>query len=323
MHWGRLIGMPREQEQISNSPKTLVEKEGFLRKSKRHIIQLLAALLYNLNVPGFVTGTIYKGPTKALCAPGLNCYSCPGAVLACPIGSLSASLNDLDRKLPFYIVGTLLAFGAIFGRTICGWACPFGLLQDLLDKIPLPKLAKNKVTRRLTFVKYLMLIVLVLAVPFMYWLTTSVAYPAFCGWVCPAGTLEAGIPLVVANDSLRMFLGSLFSWKVGILIAFLITCVFVYRPFCRFICPLGAILSFFNRFSLLRYRVDHLRCTNCGDCVRSCKVDVAKVSDRECIQCGSCAKQCQNSAIAFSLSKRDLSNKDNQILENEGSNEKS
>jgi polyferredoxin len=227
--------------------------------------------------------------------------------LACPIGSLSGSLNDLDRKLPFYMVGTLLAFGVILGRTICGWACPFGLLQDLLDKIPLPKLAKNKITRRATGLKYVMLFGLVIAVPFAFWLATDVAYPAFCGWICPAGTLEAGIPLTLANESLRMFLGPLFSWKMALLIAFLITCLFVYRPFCRFICPLGALLSFFNRFSLLGYRIDHSRCTSCGDCVASCKMDVKEVSDRECIQCGNCAKQCPSAAIRFSLTKKTAS----------------
>ncbi|HBT96125.1 MAG TPA: 4Fe-4S ferredoxin [Coriobacteriia bacterium] len=271
---------------------------------KRHIVQLLAALLYNLNLPGFATGQIYDGPSKAICAPGLNCYSCPGAVLACPIGSLSASLNDLDRKLPFYLVGTLLAFGALFGRTICGWACPFGMIQDLLDRIPLPKLGKNKITRRLTGLKYLMLIVLVILVPLGFWLLTDVAYPAFCGWICPAGTLEAGIPLTLANQSLHMFLGPLFSWKIALLIAFIIACLFIYRPFCRFICPLGALLSFFNRFSLLGYRVDRSRCTNCGDCVENCKMDVHEVSDRECIQCGKCAMQCPSAAIRFCVAGR-------------------
>ena len=87
---------------------------------KRHIVQLLAALIYNLNLGGFSTGTLYQGVTKGLCVPGLNCYSCPGAVGACPIGALQNALAAPDHRLPFYLLGTLLAFGALLGRTVCG-----------------------------------------------------------------------------------------------------------------------------------------------------------------------------------------------------------
>jgi len=268
---------------------------------KRKVIQLLAALLMNLNLVGFATGRIYKGPSKMVCAPGLNCYSCPGAVLACPIGSLSASLQDLNYKLPFYLVGTILAFGAFFGRTVCGWLCPFGLIQELLAKVPLPKLAKGRSTRRLSLLKYLVLAGLVIAAPLIYRWLTGVAYPAFCGWLCPVGTLEAGIPLVVLNEPLRASIGALFSLKIVLLAVILLACLFVYRPFCRFLCPLGALLSFFNRFSLLRYRVDKERCTSCGNCVSSCKMDIHQVSDRECIQCGQCQRNCEAGAINFSI----------------------
>jgi len=271
------------------------------RQFKRRIIQLLAALLMNLNLAGFSSGSIYKGASKMVCAPGLNCYSCPGAVLACPIGSLSASLQDLNYKLPFYMIGTILAFGAFFGRTICGWLCPFGFIQELLDKIPLPKLPKSRVTRRLSLLKYLVLVGLVIAVPLFYRVFTGVAYPAFCAWLCPAGTLQAGIPLIIANPPLRALLGWLFSWKILFLALTLVACLFIYRPFCRWLCPLGALLSFFNRFSLLGYRVDKNRCTACGNCVASCKMDVHRVSDRECIQCGRCRMTCTAGVINFSI----------------------
>ncbi|MDR1713713.1 MAG: 4Fe-4S binding protein [Coriobacteriales bacterium] len=268
---------------------------GGLARFKRRIIQLLAALLFNLNLPGFASGSIYKGATKAICAPGLNCYSCPGAVTACPIGALQSSLAAADHKLPLYIVGTVLAFGALFGRTICGWLCPFGLIQELLDKIPLPKLAKGAWSRTLSRLKYLILALTVIILP------TVLASPTFCAWLCPAGTLEAGLPIIAANPAIRASLGGQFVFKASLLALFVLASAVIYRPFCRFLCPLGALYSFFNRFALLRYRVDPARCTHCGVCSETCKMDVKQVSDAECIQCGSCVGKCQQCAIGHTL----------------------
>lgn len=272
-----------------------------IARFKRHIIQLLAALLYNLNFEGFATGTIYQGSSKGICVPGLNCYSCPGAIGACPIGSLQAALVASDQKLPLYVIGTILAFGALLGRTVCGWLCPFGLIQDLLDKAPLPKVRKGAWSRAFSWGKYVILIGLVIIAPLVLLGATGVGTPAFCAYLCPAGTLEAGIPLVTMNEGLRFMLGSLFNWKVGVLVALVLVSLFVYRPFCRFLCPLGALYSFFNRFALLRYRVDNEACTNCGACLAVCKVDIRTVSDRECIQCGACVTSCKTNAIRFSL----------------------
>lgn len=274
---------------------------ALLKRFKRHLIQLLAALLYNLNFEGFATGSIYQGQTKGICVPGLNCYSCPGAIGACPIGSLQAALTASNQRLPLYIVGTLLAFGALLGRTVCGWLCPFGFIQDLLDKIPFPKIRKGSWSRILSYGKYLVLIGLVIIGPFVLLSTTGVATPAFCAFLCPAGTLEAGIPLISANPSLQIMVGALFSWKVAVLVVLLLLCLFVYRPFCRFLCPLGALYSFFNRFALLRYRVDEEKCISCNICLSVCKVDTRHVSDRECIQCGACVTNCESGAIQFSL----------------------
>lgn len=282
-----------------------------LARFKRHLIQLLAALLYNLNFQGFATASLYQGPLKGACVPGLNCYSCPGAIGACPIGSLQAALAASDRKLPLYMIGNLLAFGALLGRTVCGWLCPFGLIQDLIDKIPLPKVRKGAWSRVLSWGKYLVLGGLVIAAPIALAQVTGVGTPAFCAWLCPAGTLEAGLPLVSADAVLQAMTGALFTWKVAVLVALLAVCLFVYRPFCRFLCPLGALYSFFNRFALLRYRVDEERCTGCGSCVAACKVDVRCVSDRECIQCGACATICPEDAIRFTL--RDMIRKNEQL----------
>jgi ferredoxin len=268
------------------------------RPSKRRLIQLYAALLFNANLKGFATGRIYKGPTKGLCTPGLNCYSCPGATTACPLGALQNSLSASGARMPYYIFGILLLYGLLLGRAICSFLCPFGLLQELLHKIKTPKLKKSRFTRWLSYLKYLLLAVLVILYPLLFMLKDG-TLPAFCKYVCPAGTLEGALSLLsyVGNSDMFRMLGPLFTWKFVLLVVFLVGSVFVYRFFCRFFCPLGAIYGLFNRFCLLGMRVEEEKCIDCGLCTGYCGMDVRRVGDCECIQCGECAAVCPTGAI--------------------------
>ncbi len=265
-------------------------------------MQALTALLYNINLPGFVKGRIYQGDLKKICVPGLNCYSCPGAVGSCPIGSLQSSIGTVKNKVSLYVVGFLILVGALFGRFICGWACPFGLVQELLHKIPSPKLRNKRAFGVLKYGKYAMLIVFVLLLPALFLLQNSVTIPAFCKYICPAGTLEAGVPLVALNQSLRQTVGLLFSWKMLLLIAMIVSAVFIYRPFCRFICPLGAIYAQFNRISVFGLKLDSSKCTRCGVCAGACKADIYPAdtpNNPECVRCGDCVKACPHCALKF------------------------
>ena len=269
-------------------------KGGVLRRiSLRRYTQLIVAVLYNCNFKGFAKGTLYTGDSKGICVPGLNCYSCPGAVGACPLGSLQSALASYKFRFPYYVLGTLLLFGILCGRLICGFLCPFGLIQELLNKIPGPKLKKSCATRIISKTKYIILLVFVIIVPLVK------LYPGFCKYICPAGTLQGGLPLVLADEGLRSMLGFLFSWKVIIMVVILAACVFCYRSFCRFLCPLGALYSFFNPVSFFGIKVDQSKCTHCNACVNKCKMDVRKVCDAECIQCGECIKSCPEQAISF------------------------
>ncbi len=263
--------------------------EGF----KRKFTQLIAAVLYNFNFAGFIEGRIYKGKTKGVCAPGLNCYSCPGAVLSCPLGSLQGALQKSAYKVPLYMLGTLLLFGILLGRMICGFLCPFGLIQELLHLIPVPKIKKSRFTKILSYLKYIILAVFVVLIPIVRFV------PGFCKYICPAGTLEAGIPLAIADEKLRTQLGFLFSWKVFLAAICILLCMFCYRAFCRFICPLGAIYSFFNPVSFFGITVDKEKCTGCNACISICKMDTKKVGDHECIHCGACKSVCPEEAIFY------------------------
>lgn len=277
---------------------------GKIKLSKRRWIQLLSALIYNANLKGFKDGKIYKGSIKGICVPGLNCYSCPGAVASCPLGSLQSSLTQIETRLPLYIIGLLLIFGITLGRGVCAFLCPFGLIQELLYKIPSPKIKKSKMTRRFTWVKYAILLIFVFALPLYTLWQNGVAVPAFCKYICPAGTLEGGIPLVLLNGNLRGIIGTLFFWKVFLLLIVVIGSVFMYRFFCRFLCPLGAIYSLFNRYAIWGITVDEQKCTKCKSCVRFCKMDVAHINDRECIRCGECRSKCNQNAVEHRLWKK-------------------
>ena len=276
-----------------------VQKIKDLMPSKRKWIQLYAALLYNANLKGFVQGNIYQGGTKVLCAPGINCYSCPGAVGACPLGSLQGAISSGHSTL-WYVGGILLLYSILFGRMICGWVCPFGYIQELVYKLKTPKLKKNKFTRILSYLKYVLLVVFVFIIPIMYAFKDQ-PLPAFCKFICPAGTLEGGMLLLAneVNASYFSMLGPIFTWKFLLMVSIMVGCVFVFRLFCRFLCPLGALYGLFNKFSFFGVKVEEHNCINCNLCVKHCKMDVNKVGDQECISCGECMNVCPTDAIKW------------------------
>lgn len=268
---------------------------------KRHGVQALWALLTNSYLTGFLYGRIYRGSLKKLCLPGLNCYSCPGALGSCPIGAMQAVIGSGNFKFAFYTAGFLMFLGALFGRFACGWLCPFGLIQELLHKIPFPrKLRTLPGDRILCKLKYLILAVFVILLPMFLVDILGQGAPYFCKLICPAGTLEGGLPLVLLNRSMRGALGWLYAWKNVLLVITVFLSILIYRPFCKYVCPLGAIYSLFNPISVFRCRVDEAACTGCGTCARVCKMNldpVKQISHAECIRCGACRKACPARAI--------------------------
>ena len=275
------------------------------RPVTRRLIQLYSALLYNAHLRGFIEGEIYEGKAKYACVPGLNCYSCPGAIGACPLGALQNALASAGHRAGWYVLGIFLLFGSILGRTVCGWLCPFGLIQELLHKIPTFKLKKSPATRLLSYLKYGFLAIFVLVIPLWYGLMHNMPMPGFCKFICPAGTLEGAIALLShpENGDLFGMLGVFFTSKFVILVMIGLACIFCYRSFCRFVCPLGAIYGLFNRFCLTGVQVDTDKCNGCGACVRHCRMDVRHVGDHECIHCAKCMEVCAQKAISLKAGK--------------------
>ena len=281
------------------------------RNNVRHVFQSFWFLLTNSFFEGFKTGKIYGGKWKQLCVPGMNCYSCPGAKGSCHIGALQAVIGSPKYKFSYYVVGFLFFVGALIGRGVCGYLCPFGLVQDLLHKIPfVKKIETFKGDKALRKAKYLILLVFVILLPLFLVDIIGQGAPYFCKLICPVGMLEGGIPLVWMNTSMRGAVGFLYAWKGLILLLTILLSVIIYRPFCKYICPLGAIYSLFNSVSLFRYTLDHQKCIHCGRCKAVCEMQcdpVKNCNDLECIRCGKCKNACPVDAIACGITKLDVS----------------
>ena len=264
-------------------------------------IQAGAVLFTNLHLPNFIKGGIYQGKGKTVCVPGLNCYSCPAASGACPIGAFQAVAGSSKFRFSCYISGFLILLGVLLGRLICGFLCPFGWFQELLHRIPTRKFSTKKL-RPLTYLKYVILLVMVVLLPAFAVNDVGMGDPFFCKYLCPQGVLEGAIPLALVNSGIRAALGGLFTWKLCILLAVAVLSVLFYRPFCKWLCPLGAFYALFNKVSLLQMKVDANACISCGKCVKVCSmdVDVTKTPDHaECIRCGKCVLACPTGAVRF------------------------
>jgi ferredoxin len=287
----------------------------------RAFVQAASAFLTNGYLKGFVTGKIFNGPTKHLCVPTLNCYSCPGALFACPVGAVQVILaggggvdptapHTFREKMtgilsgsPLYVIGFLMIIGALIGRATCGWVCPFGWLQDLVHKIPVKKF---RAPRFMSYLRYVFLIGMVILMPLFWVDKTGMSGPAFCELACPAGTLEGGILLPLLNHDLRGMLGKLFAFKVTSLVILLVLMAFFARPFCSWICPLGAFLGPFNRISLFKLRFREDECVHCHKCRQVCPsgLDVeTEIDTSDCIRCLECANVCPKHLIRFTPGK--------------------
>lgn len=273
-------------------------------KRLRLTVQLVFTIVTNGYLYGFLNGKIYRGGLKYVCVPGLNCYSCPGALASCPIGALQALLNQRGFQVPFAALGFFFVFGSLLGRFVCGWLCPFGLVQDLLHKISLFRKKKRLPGHSvLKYGKYVVLVLLV-CVGSMFLFGGFAKVPAFCKYLCPSGTLLGALPLMSANEALRGQAGGLFLWKLGILIGIVLLSIKVYRPFCQYLCPLGAIYGWFNRFSLVQIHWEQENCVSCGACEKACPValSVQEISrSPECIRCGKCVDACPQKCLHFKV----------------------
>ncbi len=243
------------------------KKKAFSLARFRGFIQAGATLLTNLHLPNFAKGALYQGGGKYVCVPGLNCYSCPGAAGACPVGSIPGGgglfqvpLFLLHYRHPHPLWG---AAGAVHLR----FPLPIRVVSGAFAQDPIPQAFHQKL-KPLRYLKYAVLLVMVVLLPLLAVNELGMGDPFFCKYLCPQGVLEGAIPLSLTNAGIRAALGKLFTWKACILLAVIVGSVVFYRPFCKWLCPLGAFYALLNKVSLFQMRVDTHKCVSCGACAK-------------------------------------------------------
>ena len=260
---------------------------------KRGIAQLVFLISANLGAFGFKTG---------FCYPFFYCHSCPAATSACPIRAIEIGVSkaDWNWKFIFYPILIIGAVGVVFGRAVCGWACPIGLLQRatgrvarlLKKKYPvLKKLGQHKAERYFRYIKYFGLIGLAILIPiFINFMFTD---------LCPVGFLVGTVPISVLNPG-EYVPNEFFYAALVVFILFIVLIFVVERGWCRYFCPVGAMLAPFNKISIYHVSVDKSKCIYCNACSDVCPmgIDVVNMNrDPECIICGKCVEACPKNII--------------------------
>ncbi|MBN1882411.1 MAG: 4Fe-4S binding protein [Deltaproteobacteria bacterium] len=191
----------------------------------------------------------------------------------------------MDTAAFLFFVG----LAVIGNKLVCGWACPFGALQELIYSIPVLKKIKKKKP------------------PF--WVTNTVRGVLFVVAVLVMAGLVGGAPglsIYHLVNPFNLFGLSFETWTIlAVVIGALVVGLFFYRPFCQFICPFGFVSWLAERVSLFRVRVDHDACTECGACIRACPLTAAKARvektpfGADCFSCGRCLNVCPTDAIRY------------------------
>jgi ferredoxin-type protein NapH len=258
----------------------------FMAKNKTHRLAARIARWRVVVQAGFLLAWLDPLAVRMhnFCAPVFHCHSCPLATFACPIGVM-ANFSAL-HTIPFAVIGMLLVLGAVFGAFICGWACPFGFLQDLVAKVPTPKFV---LPAWMGVFRYVVLAALVLVVPYL-WGNDN---PLFFCRLCPAGAIEGSLPNIVSLAQA----GQPIVWptpaKLTILGVVVVAMFFIWRPWCTLVCPLGAIYALMNHVSFLFLRFRRERCIDCAECRSLCADggdSEARIDGLRCLRCMECLR---------------------------------
>lgn len=284
-------------------------EEFFRHGSTRILTQWAAFVVARLGVVR-VSGV---WPLRRSCLgtfPFLNCQACEMATGACPVG---LAQNLLSKAiLPVHLIGSMLLFGLVLGKSICGWLCPFGFISDIIDRV---SLKLWKLPRGLANLRYWVLAIVVLA-PLGFAWTGITGHNFFCSTLCASGKVYGIWPYWLTTAAPSVF--PLSRWlsgagvvegellfHVALTLVMLVAMVMVSgRIFCRVLCPLGGFWGLFNGISLVG--IDHRRasCTGCGACERVCPMGVSRnfadfVDRSSCMSCGRCIPVCPGGARRY------------------------
>ncbi|MDK9723610.1 MAG: 4Fe-4S binding protein [Sterolibacteriaceae bacterium MAG5] len=228
---------------------------------------------------------------------------------------VKAQQVTMQVVLPILLtMATFLAFFFVVGKAFCGWICPLGTVQELLNKVgrrfnrPLHRLQDGNL-KKVRPAKWVMLLGLIFALPILAGVGIAphgLSNP-YCD-VCPSRIvttlLTADVEEIAlkTGDSTRMLLNALGNIVAGFVV---VAALAIRQPFCR-ICPMLSFNSLFQRLSPMRLsKVKHESCEKCGVCTQACPMDIPEIArehgrkayHEDCTLCGRCAEYCPQDGV--------------------------
>ncbi len=282
----------------------------------RYAVQLAFFFAFNVVLldiffPSFAT----KSYTLPL--PVLASLNSPWTAAVGSLDLIQASLSEM--VFPIAVLASIFVIGAVAGRVFCGWACPVGFIQDLVISVrgTRPHVARTTHNWAKNFKFFILFIGLLLSVSLALSLYFNVGYQYASAlgifangpliMLSPEGTLFGTIPALIymIQNSLLQSVQAPPIVRLIILGIFFIGAYSVPWFWCRYACPMGALMGIFARFSLLGLKRKPARCQKCPSCVRACPTQVPileypfeKFNDQECVLCMECVDACEHAALA-------------------------
>lgn len=194
-------------------------------------------------------------------------------------------------SLNFLVVAILIVITLLFGRIYCSVICPLGIMQDIYSWLG-GKVKKNRFSyvKEHKWLRYSVLVLFIVCL--------IIGFAPVTTMLAPYSTYGR----IVTSIYMRNLTVSIIAWVMMLVLGVL---AFLYgRAYCNSVCPVGTILSFFSRFSLLRVRFDESKCKHCGLCEKNCKAraidaQAGTVDYSRCVVCGDCIDKCQGGALRY------------------------
>ncbi len=298
----------------------------------RFLVQLLSLLAVN----ALVFTQIYPYLTLKSIPFGLPILASVNSPSSAIYGSLDLIQLELSQpEFPWIALGTVFLIGAVVGRAFCGWVCPVGFVQDIMTTLKgkLDSVSPRTQKAGKNF-KYFVLFFIVLisgTLGLALYLGVGSDYKNALGVlatgpfiaISPEGTLFGTVPalLNMARENFASFLARpptiqqvwtqltqtppLLALRLIILVAFFGAAWRVPRFWCRYVCPTGALMAVFQRYSYAGIKRDPVKCMKCPHCEVRCPMQInildlpwEKFNDPECIMCMECVDACPHGSLS-------------------------
>ncbi|HXX72519.1 MAG TPA: 4Fe-4S binding protein [Candidatus Acidoferrales bacterium] len=321
------------------TPESTVKPEEDLRRFKfkwtlpRMIVQLISLVAVNAVALTLIFPNIKVQPIPF----GLPILVSVNSHLSAVYSAMDLMQLELSQpEFPFIVVGTVLLIGAVVGRAFCGWVCPIGFIQDIITnlkgRLDFISPRTHQSSKKLKYLFFLGTFLISGSLAVALALGEGSSYRAALGIlatgpfiaISPDGTLFGTIPTLIGlgRQSFFSFLTHpptiqqvwtdllatppLLALRILILIGFFCAAWRVPRFWCRYVCPTGAMMAVFQKYSVAGLKRDPVKCTKCPHCEIKCPMQInildlpwEKFNDPECIMCMECVDACPHGSLSI------------------------